>query len=164
MTRQDMRPYLFTEDDEDSDDLGEGIELAQEAGPEIAQGIGGIEQRRDEQNTEVARKNEHRHVTRHQRHMGDRKEKRGEQELVRNGIEVLPQPRTLPEPAGNASVERIGDARRDEEREGNTIFMVKNLDDRKRNDEEPHQRKQIGCGAKLLQKRHQMRVRGSCPC
>ena len=159
-----MWPYLFAEDDEDSNDLGKGIELAQKAGPEIAQGIGGIKQRRDEQNAEVARKNEHRHITRHQRHVGDRKKKRGEQELVRYRIEVLPKPRALPEPAGNAPIQRIGDARRYEEREGDTIFMVKNLDDRKRNDEEPHQRKQIGCGAKLLQKRHQMRVRGSCPC
>ena len=47
------------EDHDESDDLDEGVELAEEAGMEVAKGVGGEEQRSDEQDAEVAAEDEH---------------------------------------------------------------------------------------------------------
>ena len=86
--------------------------------------------------------------------MGEDEEEGAEQKLVGDGIEILAEAGALGEPAGEQTVEAIGEAGEDEEGEGEGVAAVEDLDDEVGDDEQPHEREQIGGGAELGEEIH----------
>ena len=103
-------PDLFDQHYGEADDLDDGVEFAEQAGAEVAQGAGGEEQGGDEQDAEVAAEDQHGDVARNQVHVGEDEEERAEQELVGDGVEILAEAGVLGEPAGEQAVECVGEA------------------------------------------------------
>ena len=147
-------PDLVDEDEGEAQDLDERVELAEQGGAEVAEGAGGEEQGGDEQDSEVAAEDEDGDITRDQAHVGEDQEEGAEEELVGDGVEILAEDGALGERASEEAVEAVAEAGDDEESECDAIVAVQDGDDQKRDDEEPHEREQIGSGAKLGEKRH----------
>ena len=126
------------ENEGEAEDLDQGVELAEQAGAEVAQGAGGEEQGGDEQDAEVAAEDQHGDVARDQAHVGEDQEEGAEQELVGDGVEVLAEGGALGEPAGEQAVEAVAEAGEDEEGEGEAVAAVEDFDDQEWDDEQPH--------------------------
>jgi len=147
-------PDLVDEDEGEAQDLHQRVELAEQGGAEVAERAGGEEQGGDEQDSEVAAEDEDGDITRDQAHVGEGQEEGAEEELVGDRVEILAEDGALGERASEEAVEAVAEAGDDEESECDAIVAVQDGDDQKRDDEEPHEREQIGSGAKLGEKRH----------
>src|ERR1035438_2977508 len=81
-------PDLIDEDEGEAEDLDESVEFAEQAGAEVAQGVGGEEQGGNEQDAEVAAEDQHGDVARDQAHVGEDKKQRAEEKFVGDGVEI----------------------------------------------------------------------------
>ena len=140
--------------EENSADLRGRIQLAEDAGPEIANAGGDVEHSCDQQNAKIAA--EHKHGVSPGDLLGERQDEKGraEQQLVGNRVKVLTQSRLLMEPAREQAVEGVADAGQQEEGKGDAILAIEDLNHQKGDDEQPQQREQVGRGAKLAEKGH----------
>ena len=148
------RPDLIHQDEGEAEDLHQGIELAEQAGAEVAERAGGEEQGGDEQDSQVATEDEDGDITWDQAHVGEGEEERAEQEFVGDGVEILAEDSALRERPCEQAVEAVAEAGDDEESKCDVISPVHDCYDEKRDKEQPHERKQIGSGAKLCEKGH----------
>jgi hypothetical protein len=89
--------------------------LAEDAGAEIAHAETDVEQRGDDENAQVAAKNQDRDTPRHQLLMHEDQEQGAEQELVGHGIQVLADLGLLLEQARGQAIETITESGDDKE-------------------------------------------------
>ena len=160
-SRVNGRPHLLDQHDSQADDLHQGVQLAQQAGAEVAQGAGGKEQGGDEQDSKVAAEDQHGDIARHQVHVGEDEKQRAEQELVGDGVEILAEASALGEPSSEQAVEAVAEACQHEQRKCQAVPPVQNRDHQKRDDEQAQQREQVGSGAELAQIIHRLGARPS---
>lgn len=136
-------------DCDDADDLDECVELAEHAGAEVAQSVGGVEQGGDKKDAEVAAEDEHSDVAGNESDVGEDEEEGAEEELVGYGVEILTEGGLLLEQASEEAVESITDTGEEKEGERGAVAAIEDLNDEIRNDEEPREGEEIGRGSEL---------------
>lgn len=125
--------------------------LAIDARTEVAHAETDIEERGNDEDSQVAAKNQDGDPPRHQLLVHEDKEKGAEQKLVGHGIEVLADLGLLLEQSRGQAIEAITESGNDEEAERGLVMGLKNRDDKKRYEAEAQKSKQIRSCAQFFQ-------------
>jgi hypothetical protein len=121
---------LAEKDGEQRQDLGAGTRFAVDAGPEITHAEADVEERGDDQNAQVAAKDQDGDPPGHQPLVHENQKKGAEQELVGDGIEVLADlGLLLKEPRGQA-IEPVAEACDHEEAERSSVVGLEHSDNK----------------------------------
>lgn len=133
----------------DSGDLGEGVRLAEDAGPEIAQSRDGEQHRTGGEDRDVAAEDQYRKLPGNFVQDGEDWEHRAQQELVRNRIEILAEQGLLVQLASQQSIQAIAESSNHEKNEGPQIASLDEFDHDEGNKSHPQQRELVRSGEDL---------------
>src|SRR5258708_32735845 len=111
--------------------LREGVGLAKNAGPEVAQPRYGVEHAADEKNADVSRENQHREFPRNEIDDRQNQENGAKQHFVGDGVEILAEQSLLMQAAGKQAVKAIAQAGQQREDERALVVVVEKLNDDK---------------------------------
>ena len=142
---------LTEQDCEQGQDLRAGTCLAIDAGTEVAHAQTDIEERGDDENAEVAAKNQDSDPPRHELLVHEDQEQGAEQKLVGHGIEVLTDLGLLLEQSGGQAIEAVTESGDDEEAKRGLVVGLENRDDKKRYEAKAQESKQVRSCAQFFQ-------------
>src|SRR5579864_198185 len=132
-----------------SNDLRHGVGLPPPAWLENTDQAGGPEQSADDHNDDVTGEDQYGHAPGNLVRGGEHQEHGAEQELVSNGIKVLPQDRPLFEQAGEQPVQAVADSGHNEQSQGPDEVVFQHRDHGERNKDQAQQGEQVGGGEQL---------------
>jgi hypothetical protein len=142
---------LAEQDGEQRQDLGAGTCLAVDAWTEIAYAETDIEKRGNDENSQVAAKNQDSDPSRHELLVHEDEEQRTEQKLVGHRVEVLADLGLLLEQSRGQSIETIAESGDDEKAKRSLVVRLKNRDDEKRYEAKAQESKQVRSCAQFFQ-------------
>jgi hypothetical protein len=142
---------LAEQDCEQGQDLGASTRLAIDAGTEIAHAKTDVEQRGDDENAEVAAKNQDSDSPWHELLVHEHQEQGTKQKLVGHGIEVLTDLGLLLEQSGSQAIEAVTESGDDEEAKRGLIVGLENREYKKRYEAEAQESKQVRSCAQFFQ-------------
>lgn len=132
-----------------SRDLSEGVGFTENAGTKIAQSRDGIEHSAHCKNANIPAENHHRELPGNLVNDGKNQERRAEQHLIGNGIEILSEQRLLMKGAGQQSVQPITKPCEEKQDECAAIVSLDQLYYHEWQECHAHQRELIGRGEYL---------------
>jgi len=151
---QDDNPFgcceLLEDNDRDGGDLRNCVCLPQDAGSELATTRNGIHHCGNQQDTDVASKHQHGHGGGHQAFMHQDKEESAQQQLVRDGVEIMAEDRALLQHASEDPIESIGKPGGYEESEAKREVVLQDRGDQEGRQADAYDRKKIGSGAERV--------------
>src|SRR6185437_653517 len=140
-----LRPmHRQQQDKEHSQHLRGGVGFAEDAGPEIAQAGGGIEDRTHHQDRNIAPEHHDRELPGNAVQQGKHQEHGAHQHLVGHGVEILAQPGLLVETPGQLAVKKISDSSRYKKAERPLIVSAQQAEHDEGKKDHAQQRELIG--------------------
>ena len=133
--------------------LGAGIELAIDAGPEIAHAEANEEDGRDDQNAQIAAEDKNGDPPGHQPLVHEDQEEGAEQKLVRDRIKVLADLGLLLEQPRGPTIEPIAESSDHEEAKRGGVVGLKHRDNEKGYEAQTKESQQIGGCTQFFQQR-----------
>src|ERR1700685_687531 len=127
------RPYGKQQRKEHGGDLREGIGFAKDAGAQIAQSGDGKQHGTGGQDGNIAAEHQHRKLPRNLVQDRQHQKHGAQQELVRDGVEILAEQSLLVQFAGQQTVEAVAESRDHEENQGPEIAGLDEFNQNKRN-------------------------------
>ena len=136
--------YPAEQDGEEREDLRAGVGFAVNAGAEIAHPKAYVEERRDNEDTQVAAKYQDGHAAGYELLMHEHQEQGAEQELVGYGIEVLADLGLLLEQAGGQAIQTVTETGNNEKPQRSLVMGLQDGYDEKGYKAQAQERKKIG--------------------
>lgn len=135
---------LAEQDCEQRQDLGASACFAVDTGAEITHAQTDVEKRSNDENAQVATKNQDRDAPWHQPLMHEHQEQGAEQELVGHGIEILADLGMLLEHSCGQAIEAVAESGDNEETKRSLVMGLENRYDQKGYKAQAQESKQVG--------------------
>jgi hypothetical protein len=108
-----------------------------------------VQQRRDDENAEIAAEDQDSDAPGDQPFVHEDEEKRAEQQLVRDWIEILSEQRALMQDARQQPIQPVADTGHNKEREGDLVVVVQHCHHQEGDDAEAQEGKLVGRSPKV---------------
>jgi hypothetical protein len=131
--------------------LGASTGLAVDAGTEVAHTETDVEKSGDDENAQIAAKNQYRNPAGHEALVHEHQEEGAEQELIGHRVEVLADLGLLLEDSGGQAIETVAESGDDEKAKRRLVVRLQNCDDQKGYKAETQESQQVRSCAQFFQ-------------